>query len=79
MDFAGRMTTAEAGAYLGKSRHWVQTNWRIEGIPSFQIGGEFFFLKEDLDAYVMSKRIEPANYKAKVSYTAGPVKVKLAG
>jgi len=27
----------------------------------------------------MSKRIEPANYKAKVSYTAGPVKVKLAG
>jgi hypothetical protein len=72
------MNTAQAGAYLCKSRYWMQTHWRPEGIPSYQIGGEFFFLKEDLDAYVASKRIEPRAFSRDQAGFKNTSKVSLA-
>lgn len=78
MDFSNRMNTAESGAYLGKSRYWMQTHWRSEGIPCYRIGGQYFFLKEDLDTYVTSKRIEPRRCKKSQGSSRVIEKVRLA-
>jgi len=78
VDFSTRMDTAEAAKYLGKSRYWVQTHWRSEGIPCYQIGGEYFFLKDDLDAYISTKRIEPRSPSKPSSTSKDSLKVRLA-
>jgi hypothetical protein len=58
MDFSKRMTMREAGAYLGRSKCWVQRNRLKLGIPHYQIGGQCFFIKEELDQWISSKRLE---------------------
>ena len=49
MDFSKRMSMREAGAYLGRSKCWVQRNRLKLGIPHYQIGGQCFFIKEELN------------------------------
>ena len=58
MDFSKRMNMRDAGAYLGRSKCWVQRNRLKQGIPHYQIGGQFFFIKEELDQWISSKRLE---------------------
>ena len=67
MDFSKRMSMREAGAYLGRSKCWVQRNRLKLGIPHYQIGGQCFFIKEELDQWITSKRL----YKATPSRGRG--------
>ena len=60
MDFSKRMSMREAGAYLGRSKCWVQRNRLKLGIPHYQIGGQCFFIKEELDQWISSKRLDKA-------------------
>ena len=60
MDFSKRMSMLEAGAYLGRSKCWVQRNRLKLGIPHYQIGGQCFFMKEELDQWISSKRLDKA-------------------
>jgi len=60
MDFSQRMNMRDAGAYLGRSKCWVQRNRLKLGIPHYQIGGQCFFMKEELDQWISSKRLDKA-------------------
>ena len=60
MDFSKRMNMRDAGAYLGRSKCWVQRNRLKLGIPHYQIGGQCFFIKEELDLWISSKRLDKA-------------------
>ena len=56
MDFSQRMDMKKAAAYLGRSPHWLSVNRERLEIPAYLIGGYFYFLKEDLDAWVQSQQ-----------------------
>lgn len=58
MDFSKRMTMSDTGIYLGRSKCWVQRNRLKLGIPHYQIGGQYFFIKEELDHWIGSQRLE---------------------
>jgi hypothetical protein len=58
MDFSKRMTMSDTGIYLGRSKCWVQRNRLKLGIPHYQIGGQYFFIKEELDHWISNQRLE---------------------
>ena len=55
MDFSQRMSMKEAAAYLGRSPHWLSVNRERYEIPGYLIGGYYYFLKEQLDAWILSQ------------------------
>jgi len=58
MDFSKRMSMLEAGAYLGRSKCWVQRNRLKLGIPHYRIGGQCFFIKEEMDQWISTNRLD---------------------
>ena len=68
---------------LGKSRYWVQTNHRRQGIPSFRIGNGFFFVEVEVESWLEGQRVTslmPAPPVGKVSLTrtGTPRSIRLA-
>jgi hypothetical protein len=64
MDFSQRMNMAEAAAYLGRSKYWLSVNRLRLSIPSYLIGNQYFFMKEDLDSWILGQRnAEKANLR----------------
>lgn len=57
MDFSNRMDMAKAACYLGRSTHWLSVNRVRLGIPAYRIGRRYFFLKEELDAWLLEQRV----------------------
>ena len=55
MDFSQRMSMKEAAAYLGRSPHWLSVNRERYAIPGYLIGGYYYFLKEQLDEWILSQ------------------------
>ena len=51
-----------AAAYLGRSPRWLRR--RLPFIPHFR-DGQISFMKEDLDRYMASKRVDPVKPAAK--------------
>ncbi len=55
-DFKSWLGLSSAAAYLNKSpitiRRWIQN----EDIPSYKIGKEYFFIKEELDEYIQKHK-----------------------
>ena len=47
-----RLTMREAAAYLGHCYSWMHANHRVLGLRGYQIGGRWYFDKEDLDAWL---------------------------
>ena len=56
MDFSKRMNSKEAAGYLGRSAQWLLKTG-ISVISHYKIGGRYYFLKEDLDAYLESTKL----------------------
>jgi hypothetical protein len=56
MDFSHKMTAKEAAEYLGHSTHWLTVNRKRLGIPHYAIGGYVFFLKTDLDNWIIGQQ-----------------------
>lgn len=56
MDFSNRLDMASAANYLGRSAHWLSVNRARLGIPAYRIGRRYFFLKEELDAWLLEQR-----------------------
>jgi excisionase family DNA binding protein len=54
-----RMTRPEAAKYIGTSDEFLEQDVtsRRHGIPFIKIGRKVTYLKSDLDAWVMSRRI----------------------
>ena len=51
------MNTGDLARKLGKSRYWVQTNHKHQGIPSFKIGNSFYFVELEVDSWLESHRV----------------------
>ena len=51
------MDTNTLARKLGKSRYWVQTNHRRQGIPSFKIGNGYFFVEIEVESWLQSQRV----------------------
>ena len=51
------MDTNDLAHKLGKSRYWVQTNHRRQGIPSFKIGNGFYFVEIEVDSWLENQRV----------------------
>ena len=51
------MDTNQLARKLGKSRYWVQTNHRRQGIPSFKIGNGFYFVELEVDSWLENQRV----------------------
>jgi Helix-turn-helix domain len=59
MDTAGLMTAQEAGAYLGRSAHWVQVNRKRGLIPYTALSPRrFAYRKQDLDQWLEQNTVE---------------------
>jgi hypothetical protein len=52
MDFSKKMDPATAADYLGKSLPWLRQQGKRLGIKCYKIGGTYYYLKEDLDAWI---------------------------
>jgi hypothetical protein len=52
MDFSKKMDPASAAEYLGKSLPWLRQRGKSLGIKCYKIGGTYYYLKEDLDAWI---------------------------
>jgi hypothetical protein len=52
VDFSKKMDPAVAADYLGKSLPWLRQHGKRLGIKSYKIGGTYYYLKEDLDAWI---------------------------
>ena len=52
MDFSKKMDPAGAADYLGKSLPWLRQHGKRLGIKCYKIGGTYYYLKEDLDAWI---------------------------
>jgi hypothetical protein len=52
MDFSKKMDPATAADYLGKSLPWLRQHGKRLGIKCYKIGGTYYYLKEDLDAWI---------------------------
>jgi hypothetical protein len=50
------LTFAEAMAYLKRGRSWLKAN--ADRIGVIRDGGKLAFLREDLDRYIASKRVQ---------------------
>ena len=61
MDFTEHMDSAAAASYLGHSRHWLMVNQARLGIPSYRVGKRYFFLKSELDAWLLEQRTVHSN------------------
>lgn len=55
-----RMDVHTAAAYLGISPQFLRSNvvTKRHAIPRIKVGNRVFYLKSDLDAYLMSQRVE---------------------
>jgi hypothetical protein len=58
VDFSNRLDMAAAAKYLGRSTHWLSVNRARLGIPSYRIGRRYFFLKEELDQWLLKQRAD---------------------
>lgn len=54
------LTFDQVMAYLGVSRPWLYRAARSGEVPSYKIARSFRFRIEELDAYVQSQRVQPA-------------------
>jgi hypothetical protein len=52
MDFSKKMDPATTAGYLGKSLPWLRQHGKRLGIKCYKIGGTYYYLKEDLDAWI---------------------------
>jgi hypothetical protein len=52
MDFSKKMDPAATADYLGKSLPWLRQHGKRLGIKCYKIGGTYYYLKEDLDAWI---------------------------
>jgi len=46
------MDPATTAGYLGKSLPWLRQHGKRLGIKCYKIGGTYYYLKEDLDAWI---------------------------
>lgn len=55
-----RMNTAQAAHYLGVSQQFLRTNvvTQRHAIPIIKIGSKTYYLKRDLDTYLLRQRHE---------------------
>lgn len=57
MNFEEKWSTRQAANYLGHSSDWLLSNMRRLEIPFFRPASRnYYFLKEDLDEWLISKR-----------------------
>jgi excisionase family DNA binding protein len=57
LDFSQRLDSQEAATYLGRSKYWLQTNYKSKEIPALMIGRKLYFLKEELNAWLETCRV----------------------
>lgn len=48
---ATRLTMREAAAYLGHSYSWLHANHKLLGLPSYRIGGRWYFDLADMESW----------------------------
>lgn len=49
------MTTEEVAIYLGKSPAWVRTAISVLGIPSYKLGKQYRFKKEEIQEWLVKQ------------------------
>lgn len=59
-DFKMWLDMAAVAEYLQKSEVTVRRWTKAKELPSYKIGGEYRFLKEDIDEYIKKNRSVPA-------------------
>lgn len=57
-DFKSWISIGDAAAYLNKSPLTIRRWTKNGSLPSYKIGKEYRFLKEELDDYIQSNRVK---------------------
>ena len=56
MDLSNKLSTKEAAEYLGHSTYWLYAKRKALGIPHYVIGGYVYYLKEELDQWILTQQ-----------------------
>lgn len=59
MDLSNKLSTKEAAEYLGHSTYWLYAKRKALGIPHYVIGGYVYYLKEELDQWILGQQLPP--------------------
>ena len=57
-----KLTRKQAAKRIGKSAHWLATRGKCLGVPCFRIGGTYFYLPDEIDAWWEKQRYVSASY-----------------
>lgn len=62
MDIEEKLSRKQAAKRIGKSEHWLGTTGKRLGVPCYRIGGTYFYLIAELDAWWEKQRYVTASY-----------------
>jgi hypothetical protein len=57
-----KLTRKEAAKRIGKSGHWLCTKGKRLGVPCYRIGGTYYYLPDELDAWWDKQRYVESSY-----------------
>jgi hypothetical protein len=57
-----KLTRKEAAKRIGKSEHWLCTKGKRLGVPCYRIGGTYYYLPGELDAWWDKQRYVASTY-----------------
>jgi hypothetical protein len=60
--YEDKLTRKEAAKRIGKSAHWLATKGKRLGVPCFLIGGTYYYVAKELDAWWEDQRYSVSNY-----------------
>ncbi len=57
-----KLTRKEAAKRIGKSEGWLATKGKRLGVPCYRIGGTYYYILSELDAWWNEQRYVPSGY-----------------